>query len=104
MKYVKNSAKKIIDEPAPESNGSPPKSAPAARQPPRKVVAPPNTKRVLHSTKAAAPRLDLTVTALRARLQEAAQRGADGSIEAHLGAGVVGYKLGHHWRIWIPTH
>ena len=89
MKYATNSIKKHIDEPPAGSNDSPPKNPPGGK---------------LHSPKEAAPRLDLTVTALRARLQNAAQRGADGSIEAHLGAGVVGYKLGHHWRIWIPTH
>jgi hypothetical protein len=47
----------------------------------------------------AAPRLGLTEDALRARLRRAATVNADGSISAPLLPGVVGVRMGAHWRV-----
>lgn len=50
----------------------------------------------------AARRLGLTDEALRARCRRAARR-VNGHIEAHIGAGVIGVKLGRAWRIIFPA-
>jgi hypothetical protein len=49
----------------------------------------------------AAVRLALTPIALRARCRRAARREGR-SVVAHLGAGVVAYKLGRSWRVRFP--
>jgi hypothetical protein len=47
----------------------------------------------------AAQALRTTEEALRARLRRAQVMGADGSITAPLGPGIVGIKLGATWRV-----
>jgi hypothetical protein len=49
----------------------------------------------------AAARLALTPVALRARCRRAARREGR-NVVAHLGAGVVAYKLGRSWRVRFP--
>jgi hypothetical protein len=54
------------------------------------------------SIEQAAPRLDMTPIALRARCRRASIReGRD--VVARLGAGVVAYKIGTSWRVCFPA-
>ena len=52
----------------------------------------------LFSIGSAAARLETTPVALRARCRRRARREGD-EIVARLGAGVVAYKFGAHWRV-----
>lgn len=52
---------------------------------------------------AAAGKLGLDANALRARCRRHARKMADGSIVAHLGGGIVAFKLGKSWRVQFPN-
>lgn len=54
------------------------------------------------SVEVAAARLDMEPQALRARCRRAAQA-IDGHIVAELGMGVIARKLGHSWRVYVPS-
>lgn len=55
-----------------------------------------------HDVAAAATTLGLGTDALRARCRRAAVR-EGGSIVAHLGGGIVAFRLGRTWRIKFPA-
>jgi hypothetical protein len=54
----------------------------------------------LFSTEAAALKLDMSPTALRARMRRCARK-ENGQIIARLGGGVTGRKIGKTWRVLI---
>lgn len=56
---------------------------------------------VFDTVEAAAAKLSLDPTALRARLRRA-QRAEGGSIVAELGGGIRAFKLGKSWRVRFP--
>lgn len=50
----------------------------------------------------AAEKLSMSADALRARCRRSAVREGN-TVLAHLGAGIVAYKLGRHWRVRFPA-
>ncbi|HEX3854757.1 MAG TPA: hypothetical protein VHW01_27535 [Polyangiaceae bacterium] len=54
-----------------------------------------------HTVEAAAAKLSLEPTALRARLRRA-QRAEGDTIVADLGGGITAFKFGSSWRIRLP--
>lgn len=51
------------------------------------------------SLASAADALDESTKALRRKLERAAKRSDDGAIEANLGVGIRGRKLGRLWKV-----
>ena len=60
----------------------------------------PSRRQTYFTVAQVAPRLGITPEALRARLRRAERREGTESV-ARLGAGVVGYRFGSTWRLYL---
>jgi hypothetical protein len=91
---AENSEGPIESDNAAMSRSAAKRSRPSSSTPPR-----PST--LYDTVDAAAAKLSLDPTALRARLRRA-QRAEGRSIIADLGGGITAFKLGSSWRISFP--
>ena len=73
-------------------------ATPATKKPTVRRPAP-----VYDDIDAASGKLGLDPNALRARCRRHSRKMADGSIVAHLGGGIVAFKLGKSWRVQFPS-
>lgn len=58
-------------------------------------------ERGYNTVEVAAEKLSMSPEALRARCRRSAVKEGK-TVLAHLGAGIVAYKLGRHWRVRFP--